>query len=58
MEALNFFGICIAFVVGCIFGLTLMYVGGLIIDRWVDSLTPDEILEIIREEENAHERDC
>ena len=54
MEALNFFGICIAFVVGCIFGLTFMYVGGLIIDRWVDSLTPDEIEEIIKEEKGGN----
>lgn len=53
MEALNFFGICIAFVCGCIFGLTLMYVGGLIIDRWVESRSPEEIAEIIREEENT-----
>lgn len=53
MDTLNFIGMALAFVFGTMLGITIMYVSSLIIERWADSLTPDEILEIIREEENT-----
>lgn len=45
MDALNLFGISIAFVIGCMLGASLMYFGGLIIDRLIDSQTAEGITE-------------
>ena len=53
MDTLNFIGFALAFMSGIILGIIIMYVASLIIDRWIESRTPEEILEIIREEENT-----
>lgn len=50
MDTLNFIGMALAFVLGIMLGITIMYVSGLIIEKWADSLSPEEIEEIIREE--------
>lgn len=50
METLNFIGFALAFMLGIILGIIIMYVASLIIDRWIESRSPEEIEEIIKEE--------
>lgn len=53
MDTLNFIGMALAFVLGIMLGITIMYVSSLIIEKWADSLTPEEMLEIIKREKEA-----
>lgn len=54
MDTLNFIGFALAFILGIILGIIIMYVASLIIDRWIESRTPDEIEEIIKEEKGGN----
>lgn len=53
MDTLNFFGFAIAFVVGIMTGASLLYFGDLLIERFVDSRSAEEIDEMAREEDRT-----
>lgn len=50
MDTLNFFGIAIAFVLGIMTGACILYFGGLLIDRFIDTRSAEEISEMAKEE--------
>lgn len=50
MDCLNFIGMFASFVLGIVLGGSFMYFANLMIEKWADSLSPEEIEEIIRKE--------
>ena len=50
MDCLNFVGMLASFVLGIMLGGSFMYFANLMIEKWADSLSPEEIEEIIRKE--------
>lgn len=51
MDTLNLFGLAIAFVLGVMTGACILYFGGLMIDRFIDTRSAEEIAEMTREED-------